>query len=97
MIAAFIFGAADAVADQLGVAGVNSNLALMTPYIITILALVLVGVRVRRSAHRPAPRHPDSGVSPAAGGRMSTKIVSSSRVGLRPRARRRDRPAPGGR
>jgi ABC-type uncharacterized transport system permease subunit len=66
MIAAFIFGAADAVADQLGVAGVNSNLALMTPYIITILALVLVGVRVRRSATARRPATPDSGVSPAA-------------------------------
>lgn len=47
MVAAFIFGAADAIADQLGVAGVNSNLALMTPYIITIVALVLAGVRLR--------------------------------------------------
>ena len=66
MVAAFIFGAADAVADQLGVAGVNSNLALMTPYIITILALVLVGVRVRRAvvARRPAPPA-DSPMSPA--------------------------------
>lgn len=47
MVAAFIFGAADAIADQLGVAGVNSNLALMTPYIITIVALVLAGFRLR--------------------------------------------------
>lgn len=47
MVAAIIFGAADAIADQLGVAGVNSSLALMTPYVITILALVLAGVRVR--------------------------------------------------
>lgn len=47
MVAAFIFGTADAVADQLGVSGVNSNLALMTPYIITIVALVLAGVRLR--------------------------------------------------
>jgi simple sugar transport system permease protein len=67
MVAAFIFGAADAVADQLGVAGVNSNLALMTPYIITILALVLAGVRVRRAvaARRPAPPA-ESPMSPAA-------------------------------
>jgi simple sugar transport system permease protein len=66
MVAAFIFGAADAVADQLGVAGVNSNLALMTPYIITILALVLAGVRVRRAvaARRPAPPA-ESPMSPA--------------------------------
>ena len=47
MVAALIFGSADAIADQLGVAGVNSNLALMTPYIITILALVLVAIRVQ--------------------------------------------------
>lgn len=58
MVAAFIFGAADAIADQLGVAGVNSNLALMTPYIITIVALVLAGFRLRslfgaRSARKP--------------------------------------------
>jgi len=65
MVAAFIFGAADAVADQLGVAGVNSNLALMTPYIITILALVLAGVRVRRSVTARRPAAPDAPVSPA--------------------------------
>jgi simple sugar transport system permease protein len=66
MVAAFIFGAADAVADQLGVAGVNSNLALMTPYVITILALVLAGVRVRRAvvARRAAPPA-DSPMAPA--------------------------------
>lgn len=45
MIAALIFGAADAVADLLGIAGINSNLALMMPYIITIVALVFAGVR----------------------------------------------------
>jgi general nucleoside transport system permease protein len=60
MVASFVFGAADAVADQLGVAGVNSNLALMTPYIITIVALVLAGVRLRsllalRTARRQGP------------------------------------------
>ncbi len=48
MVAAFIFGAADAIADQLGIAGFNSNLALMTPYIITIIALVLVGIRFHK-------------------------------------------------
>lgn len=48
MVAAIIFGMADAIADQLGVAGVNSSLALMTPYVITILALVLAGIRVRK-------------------------------------------------
>lgn len=53
MVAAFIFGAADAVADQLGVAGVNSNLALMTPYVITILALVLAGLRLRKLVVAP--------------------------------------------
>ena len=75
MIAAFIFGAADAVADQLGVAGVNSNLALMTPYIITILALVLVGVRVRRSATARRPADPRLRCRAGPGRRMSTKIV----------------------
>jgi general nucleoside transport system permease protein len=48
MVAALIFGAADAVADQLGIAGFNSNLALMTPYVITILALVVAGIQFRR-------------------------------------------------
>ena len=48
MVAAFIFGAADAVADQLGIAGFNSNLALMTPYVITVVALVLAGIQFRR-------------------------------------------------
>ncbi len=60
MVAAFIFGAADAVADQLGIAGFNSNLALMTPYIITIVALVIAGIRFRsirgaRASATPAP------------------------------------------
>lgn len=62
MVAAFIFGAADAIADQLGIAGFNSNLALMTPYIITIIALVLAGIRFkqvrakrREEAVAPAP------------------------------------------
>lgn len=44
MVAALLFGTADALADQLTVAGFNSNLALMTPYVITILALVVVGL-----------------------------------------------------
>lgn len=48
MVAAFIFGAADAIADQLGIAGFNSNLALMTPYVITIIALVFAGVRFNK-------------------------------------------------
>lgn len=63
LVASFVFGAADAVADQLGVAGVNSNLALMTPYIITIVALVLAGVRLRNvmSMRRPG----QSAVAPA--------------------------------
>ena len=60
MVAALIFGAADAVADQLGVAGVNSNLALMTPYIITIVALVLASFRIRKVfAARTASRTPE--------------------------------------
>ncbi|MCC2307800.1 ABC transporter permease [Cellulomonas chengniuliangii] len=61
MVAAFIFGAADAIADQLGIAGFNSNLALMTPYIITIIALVLVGIRFHKIRSKapsatPAPQ-----------------------------------------
>ena len=61
MVAAFIFGAADAIADLLGIAGFNSNLALMTPYVITVVALVLAGMRFRkvwaaRSGGTPAPQ-----------------------------------------
>jgi len=47
MIACLIFGAADALADQLGLAGVNSSLALTMPYLITIIALVFASVRIR--------------------------------------------------
>jgi general nucleoside transport system permease protein len=47
MVAALIFGAADAIADLMGIAGINSNLALMTPYVITVVALVLAGIRFR--------------------------------------------------
>ncbi|MCA0295545.1 MAG: ABC transporter permease [Actinobacteria bacterium] len=54
LIAALIFGTADAVADQLGVAGFNSSLALMTPYIITIVALVFAGLDLRKRFKRRA-------------------------------------------
>lgn len=47
MVACIIFGAADAIADRLGIAGINSALALMTPYVITIVALVFASLRVR--------------------------------------------------
>lgn len=47
MLACLIFGAADALADRLALAGVNSSLALTTPYVITIIALVLAALRVR--------------------------------------------------
>lgn len=44
LIAAIVFGLADAMADRLGVAGINSNLAKMAPYIITIIALTLASM-----------------------------------------------------
>jgi len=47
LIACLIFGAADALADRLALGGVNSSLALMTPYVITIAALVLAAIRAR--------------------------------------------------
>ena len=47
MIACLIFGAADALADRLALAGVNSSLALTTPYIITVIAITLAALRVR--------------------------------------------------
>lgn len=50
MVACVIFGAADAIADRLGIAGFNSALALMTPYVITIIALVLSSLRLRAAS-----------------------------------------------
>lgn len=47
MVACFIFGAADAVADLLGIAGATASLAHMTPYLITIIALVFASLRIR--------------------------------------------------
>lgn len=47
MVACILFGTADAVADALALAGVNSSLSLTTPYLITIIALVLAAVRLR--------------------------------------------------
>ncbi len=47
LIACLIFGAADAVADRLALGGVNSSLALLTPYVITIVALIVAAIRVR--------------------------------------------------
>lgn len=52
MVAAIIFGAADAIADQLGIAGVSSHLALMTPYVITIIALTLTAIRIQRALNK---------------------------------------------
>lgn len=47
LIACLIFGVAEALADQLGLLGVNSSLSLTLPYIITIVALVFASIRVR--------------------------------------------------
>lgn len=47
LIACLVFGAADAVADRLALGGVNSSLALLTPYVITIVALTIAAVRTR--------------------------------------------------
>ena len=44
LVAAVIFGLADAMADRLGVAGFPSELAKMAPYIITIVALTLASM-----------------------------------------------------
>lgn len=54
MVAAVLFGTADALADQLTVAGINSNLALMLPYVITIVALVVVGLELGKRFRRGA-------------------------------------------
>jgi simple sugar transport system permease protein len=47
LIVCLVFGAADALADRLALGGVNSSLALLTPYVITIAALVVAALRVR--------------------------------------------------
>lgn len=47
MVACLIFGAADAFADRLSLAGANASLSLMTPYAVTIIALVLAALRMR--------------------------------------------------
>ncbi len=54
MVAAIIFGLADAVADRLGVAGINSNLAKMAPYVITILALTFAAMDIVKRRRRAA-------------------------------------------
>ena len=65
-IACLIFGAADAVADRLGLAGVNSSLALMTPYVVTIVALVFASLRVRSALAARARKALDHVGAPAA-------------------------------
>ena len=54
-IAALIFGVADAVSDRMNVTGVlDSNLALMLPYIITVVALTLAAVATVRRRPKTA-------------------------------------------
>ncbi|WP_374945477.1 ABC transporter permease [Agreia sp.] len=47
LVVCLIFGAADGLADRLALGGVNSSLALLTPYVITIAALIVAALRVR--------------------------------------------------
>ncbi|KNY05921.1 ABC transporter permease [Microbacterium sp. GCS4] len=47
LVVCLIFGAADGLADRLALGGVNSSLALLTPYVITIAALVIAALRIR--------------------------------------------------
>ncbi|MFH8252571.1 ABC transporter permease [Microbacterium sp. B2969] len=47
LVICLIFGAADGLADRLALGGVNSSLALLTPYVITIMALIVAALRVR--------------------------------------------------
>lgn len=56
MVACIIFGTADALADRMAIAGANPSLSLMTPYIITIIALVLAALRVRAALNARAKR-----------------------------------------
>ncbi len=65
-VACLIFGTADAIADRMGLAGVNSSLALMTPYVLTILALVFSSLRVRSALKARARKALDAVVAPAA-------------------------------
>ncbi|MFD4640091.1 ABC transporter permease [Lentzea sp. NPDC058436] len=50
LIACLVFGAADAIADRLALGGVNSSLSLLTPYVITIVALTIAAYRVLAAA-----------------------------------------------
>lgn len=54
LVAAVIFGAADAIADRLGVAGVNTNLAKMAPYVITIVALTIAAIDLGKRRRQAA-------------------------------------------
>ncbi|MFJ4223276.1 ABC transporter permease [Microbacterium sp. NPDC089695] len=47
LVVCLIFGAADGLADRLALGGVNSSLALLTPYVITIVALIVAALRIR--------------------------------------------------
>jgi simple sugar transport system permease protein len=47
VLAAIIFGVADALSNQLGTLNIPSQLVQMIPYVITILALVVNGIRSR--------------------------------------------------
>jgi ABC-type uncharacterized transport system permease subunit len=60
MVAAIIFGAAEGIADLLGIGGFNSSIALMVPYVVTLVALVLAGLRFQRRAlgRRVLPESP---------------------------------------
>lgn len=62
MVAAFTFGAADAIADLLGIAGFNSSIALMVPYVVTIVALVFAGIRFRTRRQVPEGREEPASV-----------------------------------
>ena len=47
VLAAILFGIADALSNQLGTLNIPSQLVQMIPYAITILALVVNGIRTR--------------------------------------------------
>ncbi|WP_181133445.1 ABC transporter permease [Rathayibacter sp. AY2B7] len=56
LLVCLVFGAADGLADRLALGGVNSSLALLTPYIITIIALIAAALRVRSAVKARAKR-----------------------------------------
>ena len=72
-IATLIFGIAQGIADQLQFVGWSSSLALMVPYVITIIALVFAALRARE---RPGKKRKDGAADPPTHGPPIAPVTS---------------------